>query len=128
MSPTPERSRPAGRSPLKANIENINTGAQAAPPVQVVATPSPEPQAPPTPLAAAPDETKSVTVKLSSSVIGKAKSAVLATSGKPGGHRSFAGLVQAAVEREVQRLAAEFNDGQPYESHQGEFRRGRPFS
>lgn len=58
----------------------------------------------------------------------QAKSAVLATSGKPGGHRSFAGLVQAAVEREVQRLAEEFNDGQPYESHQGEFRRGRPFS
>ena len=126
MSPTPERSRPAGRSPLKANIENINTGARAAPPVQVA--PAPEPQAPPTPPAAASDETKSVTVKLSSSIIGKAKSAVLATSGKPGGHRSFAGLVQAAVEREVQRLAEEFNDGQPYESHQGEFRRGRPFS
>ena len=126
MSPTPERSRPAGRSPLKANIENINTGAQAAPPVQVA--PAPEPQAPPAPPAAASDETKSVTVKLSSSVIGKAKSAVLQTSGKPGGHRSFAGLVQAAVEREVQRLAEEFNDGQPYESHQGEFRRGRPFS
>lgn len=126
MSPTPERSRPAGRSPLKANIENINTGVQAAPPVQVA--PAPQPQAPPTPPAAASDETKSVTVKLSSSVIGKAKSAVLQTSGKPGGHRSFAGLVQAAVEREVQRLAEEFNDGQPYESHQGEFRRGRPFS
>ena len=125
MSPTPERNRPAGRSPLKANIENINTGAQAAP---VAPAPSPEPQALPTPPAAASDETKSVTVKLSSNIIGKAKSAVLATSGKPGGHRSFAGLVQAAVEREVQRLAEEFNDGQPYESHQGEFRRGRPFS
>ncbi|WP_459279098.1 hypothetical protein [Arthrobacter sp. TMS1-12-1] len=67
-------------------------------------------------------------MKLLDSVIGQAKSAVLHTSGKPGGHRSFAGLVQAAVEREVQRLAEEFNDGQPYESHQGEFRRGRPFS
>jgi hypothetical protein len=125
MSPTPERSRPAGRSPLIANIENINTGAQSAP---VAPAPSPEPQAPATPPTPVSDETKSVTVKLSSSVIGKAKSAVLQTSGKPGGHRSFAGLVQAAVEREVQRLAEEFNDGQPYESHQGEFRRGRPFS
>jgi hypothetical protein len=125
MSPTPERNRPAGRSPLKANIENINTGAQAA---SVAPVPSPEPQASATPPIPVVDETKSVTVKLSSSVIGKAKSAVLATSGKPGGHRSFAGLVQAAVEREVQRLAEEFNDGQPYESHQGEFRRGRPFS
>jgi hypothetical protein len=125
MSPKPERSRPAGRSPLKANIENINTGAQVAP---AAPAPSPQPQVPATPPVPAPDETKSVTVKLSSSVIGKAKSAVLQTSGKPGGHRSFAGLVQAAVEREVQRLAEEFNDGQPYESHQGEFRRGRPFS
>jgi hypothetical protein len=125
MSPTPERNRPAGRSPLKANIENINTGAQAA---SVAPVRSPEPQASATPPIPVVDETKSVTVKLSSSVIGKAKSAVLATSGKPGGHRSFAGLVQAAVEREVQRLAEEFNDGQPYESHQGEFRRGRPFS
>jgi hypothetical protein len=126
MSPKPERSRPAGRSPLKANIETINTGAQAAPAPPT--TSSPEPQAPPSPPMRISDETRPVTVKLSSSVIGKAKSAVLQTSGKPGGHRSFAGLVQAAVEREVQRLAEEFNEGQPYESHQGEFRRGRPFS
>jgi hypothetical protein len=123
MSPKPERSRPAGRSPLKPQIETINTGAQSAP------APSPEPHAPAVPPARVADATKSsVTVKLLDSVIGQAKSAVLHTSGLPGGHRSFASLVQTALEREVQRLAEEFNDGQPYETHQGEFRRGRPFS
>lgn len=124
MSPTPERSRPAGRSSLKPQIETINTGAQSAP-----SAPRLEPQMAPVPPAPMPNDTKSpVTVKLLDSVIGQAKSAVLHTSSKSGGHRSFAGLVQAAVEREVQRLAEEFNDGQPYESHKGEFRRGRPFS
>lgn len=122
MSPKPERARPALRSTLVPEIEPINTGLTSksrenheAPVIASIPT--------------APTKTTSsaVTVKIQNDVISRAKSAVLHTAGQPGGHKSFAALVQAAVEREVQRLADEFNEGQPYGELQGEFRRGRPF-
>ncbi|MFD1847480.1 hypothetical protein [Arthrobacter flavus] len=39
-------------------------------------------------------------------------------------------LVHDGPERELQRLVTEFNDGAPFEEHEGEFRQGRdlPYS
>ncbi len=56
----------------------------------------------------------------------RAQTAVLRTAGVPGGYKSFAALIDGALERELTRLADELNDGAPYEPNTGEFRTGRP--
>jgi hypothetical protein len=73
------------------------------------------------------DPKSAVTVQLRTSLRQRAQTAVLQTAGRPGGHRSFAALIDAAIERELARLAAEFNDGEPFERNAGQFRTGRPF-
>ncbi|MFS0701124.1 hypothetical protein AB6N24_14235 [Cellulomonas sp. 179-A 4D5 NHS] len=74
-----------------------------------------------------PDPKSAVTVQLRNSLRQRAQTAVLQTAGRPGGHRSFAALIDEALERELARLAAEFNDGEPFERNAGQFRTGRPF-
>lgn len=74
-----------------------------------------------------PDPKSAVTVQLRNSLRQRAQTAVLQTAGRPGGHRSFAALIDEALERELARLAAEFNDGEPFERNAGAFRTGRPF-
>ena len=56
----------------------------------------------------------------------RAQTAVLRTGGYEDGYRSFASLVEGALERELSRLEAEFNAGQPFPENEGAFRTGRP--
>ena len=56
----------------------------------------------------------------------RAQTAVLRTGGYENGYRSFAALVEGALERELERLQNEFNDGQPFPENEGGFRIGRP--
>lgn len=137
MSQKPERSRPAARSTLVPSVEPINTG--TAPTPQASPEPAASTPAAPTQRAAAPKATPptaagtkttstTVSLKMNDALIAQAKTAVLKTAGTEGGYKSFAALVQGGLERELQRLASEFNGGAPFEAHEGEFRRGRPLS
>jgi len=74
------------------------------------------------------DRTVAVTTLLRRSLKLQAQTAVLRTQQEPDGYRSFAQFVNAAIERELQRLAAEYNDGAPFEQNPGPFRTGRPFA
>jgi hypothetical protein len=56
----------------------------------------------------------------------RAQTAVLRTGGYENGYRSFAALVEGALERELERLQDEFNAGQPFPENEGGFRTGRP--
>lgn len=87
--------------------------------------PSPAPTSTPPPLMS--DDPKvSRTFQLRRRLLAEAQTAVLRTGGYPGGVRSLNALVSQAVEAELQRLAAEFNDGQRFEPNEGTFRTGRP--
>lgn len=57
----------------------------------------------------------------------QAQTAVLRTQQDPNGYRSFAQFVNGAIERELVRLADEYNNGAPFEQNAGSFRTGRPF-
>lgn len=119
----PQRRRPGASSPIKltANVEPVRTGApdstdEPRPPrVQEAAVqPAKEPTVP-------------STVSMRLGLKRRAQTAVLRTAGLPGGYRSFAALIDGALERELQRLADAHNEGVPYEPNEGEFRTGRPF-
>lgn len=64
-----------------------------------------------------PDAKKPVTVQMRMSLKQRAESAVLLTGGGEGAPRSFAALVDEAVERELARLAEHFNGGEPFSRH-----------
>jgi hypothetical protein len=98
-------------------------------------SPEPEPEAPapvqaPAPVAVAEpvesDEKKAVTFGLRTSLKKRAETAVLRTAGYEGGYKSMAALVDGALERELERLALEFNNGEPFPGNTGGFRQGRP--
>lgn len=133
MSQKPTRARPAARSTLVPSVEPINTGTTQTPersPESAPATPAAASQraAAPSTAGSAKNPSTTVSLKMDNALIAQAKTAVLRTAGSEGGYKSFVALVQGAVERELQRLAKEFNDGAPFEKHEGEFRRGRPLS
>jgi hypothetical protein len=69
-----------------------------------------------------------VTVTLRRSIKKTAETAVLRTAGLPDGYQSFSALVEGAVQRELQRLADEYNGGEAFTPNGGAFRQGRPFS
>lgn len=72
------------------------------------------------------DEKKAVTFGLRTSLKKRAETAVLRTAGYEGGYNSMAALVDGALERELARLAVEFNNGEPFPRNVGGFRQGRP--
>lgn len=72
------------------------------------------------------DEKKAVTFGLRTSLKKRAETAVLRTAGYEGGYNSMAALVDGALERELARLAIEFNNGEPFPRNVGGFRQGRP--
>ena len=72
------------------------------------------------------DEKKAVTFGLRTSLKKRAETAVLRTAGYEGGYNSMAALVDGALERELARLAIEFNNGEPFPRNLGGFRQGRP--
>lgn len=125
MTQKPQRARPAGRSTLVPSVEPINTGSTQSPANQPT-PPSPKLPQPQGGASNTKNPSTTVSLKMDDDLIAQAKTAVLSTAGIEGGYKSFAALIQSAVTRELQRLADEFNDGTPFEKHEGEFRRGRP--
>jgi hypothetical protein len=129
----PIRRRPGSTSPLALvpEVEELRTSPVEEP--KQTATP-----AAPVPPAAAPveaaavaelvesDERKAVTFGLRVSLKKRAETAVLRTAGYQGGYTSMAALVEGALERELERLALEFNNGEPFPRNTGGFRQGRP--
>lgn len=146
----PARRRPGASSPisLTPKVEPVNTGIAAVPGTEGIRETSPTPEpvttrstdvppratergAPataPAPATADDDRTVAVTTLLRRSLKLQAQTAVLRTQQEPDGYRSFAQFVNGAIERELQRLAAEYNDGAPFEQNPGPFRTGRPFA
>jgi hypothetical protein len=120
----PERRRPGANSPIKltANVEPVRTGPDAEPPA---------PEALITPRAqragSLKEPTIPTTVTVRESLKKRAQTAVLRTAALPDGYKSFAALVDGALERELERLAGEHNGGVPFEPNAGAFRTGRPF-
>ncbi|GGI42864.1 hypothetical protein GCM10010988_41170 [Cnuibacter physcomitrellae] len=73
-----------------------------------------------------PDPKIPTTLAIRQSLKKKAETAVLSTSRFEGGYVSLSALVEGALVRELERLAEEFNEGQPFEENDGGFRQGRP--
>ena len=131
----PIRRRPGSTSPLALvpEVEELRTS-PIEEPSQQPSTPTPKAPVPTTaPVAAVPmvepaesDEKKAVTFALRTSLKKRAETAVLRTAGYQGGHKSMAALVEGALERELERLALEFNNGEPFPQNTGGFRQGRP--
>jgi hypothetical protein len=72
------------------------------------------------------DEKKAVTLGIRASLNKRAQMAVLRTGGYEGGYISMTALLEGALERELERLAIEFNNGEPFTLNAGHFRQGRP--
>ncbi|WP_434157547.1 hypothetical protein [Clavibacter michiganensis] len=123
----PERRRPGATSSIKlaANVESVQTGAAVSPAPMVAPAAPPTGDTPPR-AEAVKEPTIPTTVPLRAGLKKRAQTAVLRTAGVPGGYKSFAALVDGALERELTRLADELNGGAPYEPNTGEFRTGRP--
>lgn len=136
----PQRRRPGANSPisLAPKVEPVNTGAPPAQegneqpaPVSVHEQDQERRTTPVRPgstsLPPTDDSTVATTTLLRRSLKLQAQTAVLRTQQEPTGYRSFAALVNGAIERELDRLANEYNGGAPFEQNPGPFRTGRPF-
>lgn len=67
-----------------------------------------------------------ITVAINGSLKRRAQTAVLRTAAYPNGHQTLASLVEAAIERELAALEADFNRGKPFPENHAGFRTGRP--
>lgn len=123
---TPSRRRPGSASPIRLvpEVEEVRTppAMEAAP---AAPSPTPTPTAPSAD-AVESDEKKAVTFGLRTSLKKRAETAVLRTASYEGGYSSMTALVDGALERELARLAIEFNNGEPFPRNVGGFRQGRP--
>lgn len=72
------------------------------------------------------DEKKPSTVAIRRILKARAETAVLRTAGLEGGYTSWNAFVEGALERELQRMAEQFNNGEPFPPNGGAFRQGRP--
>ena len=122
----PSRRRPGSASPIRLvpEVEEVRT-----PPAMEASSAAPSPTLTPTaPSADAveSDEKKAVTFGLRTSLKKRAETAVLRTASYEGGYSSMTALVDGALERELARLAVEFNNGEPFPRNIGGFRQGRP--
>lgn len=122
----PNRRRPGGASPIRLapEVEEVRTPPAMERLLEVPST-NPDPRAP-TVESVQSDEKKAVTFGLRTSLKKRAETAVLRTAGYEGGYNSMTALVDGALERELARLAVEFNNGEPFPRNIGGFRQGRP--
>lgn len=130
----PARRRPGGESPISipVSVEAVRTPATASVDVLEDVTPV----AGKRPLAAEPssqasiaqtrDLRKNFTVTLNVQVKAQAVNAVLRSAGLEGGYDSFSAFVENAIIRELDRSAAQFNDGIAWPTSGGALRPGRP--
>ncbi|MFD7161252.1 hypothetical protein ACFV9C_42170 [Kribbella sp. NPDC059898] len=147
-TPAPAASAPASPAPdtsaasTPATAPSTEPEANATPPVSEaeaagaaeVEQPKPAakrkaPRKTPTPPADEPKGKRGPEVQFSTripeEVLAQSRAVVMFTA-PYGGPRSLAELVESALIRENQRLAEEFNDGEPYKAFTGKFRTGRP--
>lgn len=133
----PSRRRPGSASPIRlvAEVEEVRTSNSAATAITTPVTVAearpvahqedrdvdPRPIRP-----AMSDEKRPVTFGIRISLKKRAETAVLRTAGYEGGYTSMAALLDGALERELERLAAELNNGEPFPPNLGGFRQGRP--
>jgi len=68
---------------------------------------------------------KNVTAYIREDLKKEAETAVLWTGRYEDGHRTWAAIVEAGVERELQRLRDKYNEGRPFPLNEGTFRTGR---
>lgn len=152
----PQRRRPGSQSPIRLTpkVEAVSTPATPVTPAPApTPEPAPEPAAAPAAAVAKPaapvkkpratatrskpvrsvtpevpvDDAKIArTFLMPRTLVKTAETAVLRTGGLPGGYKSMAALVNGALARELERLAGEFNDGEPFPPNGAEFRVGRP--
>lgn len=125
----------AARDRAERRQTPITTGT-TAPASSAVASPASEPEpepaaatsaAPKAPAVIIPENAKtSINMDLLTRLKLRADTAVLRTAGLRGGYRSRGQLINAAIEAELIRLEAEFNDGEEFPPNMGSFRTGRP--
>lgn len=138
MAAAPARRRPGATSPiprLEPHVEAVKTPASTPVPApQAVDAPAAPVATSPVPAAPAPDvaqptaatERKAVTFPMRVELKKRVETAVLRTQGYPGGYASFTAFMDGAAARELARLEAEYNGGEPFEPNPGRFRAGRP--
>jgi hypothetical protein len=146
MSNRPTRQRPSGQSPivLSPQVERLHTPADEAissatvpveTPLPVTVTPvdstAPEKEsaastAPPVRYEIDPSATKPVTLAIQTRLKKRMETAIFATGGTAEGHTSQARFVNAAIERELERLEQLYNNGVEFPANDGAFRTGRP--
>lgn len=88
-------------------------------------TEAPAPAARPAPVKPANRMVKR-TMNVRENTISMMKTAVKKTREQPGGAETMTALVNAALERELQRLADEFNGGEPFPPSYDNLQPGRP--
>ena len=107
----------------RAPASSIAAPASSSPAAAPAATASAVPEGP----AFIPENAKtSITMDLLTRLMLRADTAVLRTAGRPGGYISRGQLINAAIEAELIRLEAEFNNGEEFPPNMGSFRTGRP--
>jgi cell division septation protein DedD len=111
---------------VPAPFTHVDVAAET-PPVTAIASTAPEAPAPPTPVAPAFDENAKLPMTLSvrGGLKKRAETAIMLTTMEEGGHKSLVSFVETAMQNELDRLAAKYNDGVPYEPNTGGFRTGR---
>lgn len=142
----PSTAAPAETATPALSLMDAQPQTQAAEPAPAsvsAPTPSFEPSLPPAPAAqpttlnapsmsphgnypAELDERKQSTLNLRRILKARAETVVLRTGGFEGGYNSWNAFVEGALERELQRMADEFNNGEPFPPNAGGFRQGRP--
>lgn len=110
-----------------AALPTSSVNAAPAPPASNPAPSAATPPAPEVPAVYIPENAKtSINMDLLTRLKLRADTAVLRTAGLPGGYRSRGQLMNAALEAELIRLEAEFNNGEEFPPNMGAFRTGRP--
>lgn len=125
----PDEDRPVPVSVPAPSVDSINSAVTTsaanvptAEPGIAPALPTPE-----SPSLFIPESSKTpVTMDLPTRLKLRADTAVMRTMALEGGHRSRAQLINFALETELVRLEALFNNGEEFPPHLGAFRNGRP--
>lgn len=119
--------QPAGVPQPAADGQSVG---EVAAPAVATDLPAPAPRPAPVrraaPVAIEADRKVARTFSLRESLVREAQTAVFRTGEFEGGYTSLNQLVVGAIERELERLAGEFNNGTRFPEHRGAFRTGRP--
>lgn len=120
-SAVPTDSAPVATSSVTAAPAPASPAPASTPPTSAT------PPAPEAPAVFIPENAKtSINMDLLTRLKLRADTAVLRTSGLPGGYRSRGQLINAAIEAELIRLEELFNNGEEFPPNMGSFRTGRP--